>query len=109
MHPLRGYTGLPKPGTRRSKSRRYLVHPIRGLDQEANSMSENIMSRREFVRRTAAAAALGAPFAESGPGAAPLGNAAGNGMPSSARSLGTEAEMAIAADWARAFSEPGAG
>src|ERR1039458_9619407 len=65
-------------------------------------MSENIMNRREFVRRTAAAAALSAPLTERGLDATPLSTATGKEMV--AQSWTRETEMAIAADWARAFS-----
>jgi alpha-galactosidase len=72
-------------------------------------MSENTMSRREFVRRTAAAAALSAPLSERGLDATPLGTAAGKEMVSQGSTRGTETEMAMAADWARAFSAPAEG
>ena len=67
-------------------------------------MSENIMNRREFVRRTAAAAALSAPLTERGLDATPLSTATGKEMVAQSSTRGTETEMAIAADWARAFS-----
>lgn len=66
-------------------------------------MSKTSMSRREFVG--IAAAALTAASAGAEPEATPNESAAAEGGAASSRIYGTDAEMAIAADWARSFSE----
>jgi hypothetical protein len=71
-------------------------------------MSKTSMSRREFVG-IAAAAALSATPEGTKLGAAHLDSVSVDGRVSLGRKLGTDAEMAIAADWVRSFSEPTVG
>ncbi|MBZ5563538.1 MAG: alpha-galactosidase [Acidobacteriia bacterium] len=67
-------------------------------------MSGESISRRDFMRVGAGAAALGA-FADGGTTEAAAREVAGSPADSPApRKLGSDAEMAIAADWARAFA-----
>lgn len=68
-------------------------------------MSKTSISRREFVG-IAVAAALGATAEGSKFDAASLDSVAVDVPVSVGRKLGTEAEMAMAADWARSFFEP---
>jgi alpha-galactosidase len=67
-------------------------------------MSKKSISRREFVGLTTVAAALGA--TSSGPKleADPVDAVSVEGTPPLDRKLGTDAEMAMAEDWARSFT-----
>ena len=72
-------------------------------------MSKTSLSRCEFVGLTAAAAALVAKSAETKLEAAPAAATAGDETPQTNRKFGTDAEMAMAVDWAQAFSAPAVG
>lgn len=72
-------------------------------------MSKTSLSRREFVGLSAAAAALVAKSTSTKLEAAPAAPSPADDAVAPGHKFGTEAEMAMAADWAQAFSAPTVG
>ncbi len=72
-------------------------------------MSKTSLSRREFVGLSAAAAALVANSTSTKLDAAPTAPSSADEAVVAGRKFGTDVEMAMAADWAQAFSAPTVG